>query len=96
MTLYRKRPAVVDARQFVDEYTGSHIVEWINSFGGSSSYHAHLMDGKQIAHPDPFIKIKTLEGVMIANLGDWVIQGVEGEFYPCKDTIFKSTYKREK
>lgn len=38
------------------------------------------------------IKIKTLEGVMVAKKGDWIIRGVKGEIYPCKDEIFKETY----
>jgi hypothetical protein len=36
--------------------------------------------------------ILTLEGEMKANVGDWIIKGVNGEFYPCKDDIFKKTY----
>lgn len=38
-------------------------------------------------------EIPTLEGVMIANKGDWLITGVEGEQYPCKDAIFRKTYE---
>lgn len=38
------------------------------------------------------IKIKTLEGVMTAQKGDWIIRGVKGEIYPCKDEIFRETY----
>jgi len=41
----------------------------------------------------PFI-IKTLEGDMLVGTGDWVIRGVEGELYPCKDNIFKKTYEK--
>jgi hypothetical protein len=39
------------------------------------------------------MKIKTLEGVMTANIGDWIIQGVNGEIYPCKPDIFEKTYE---
>ena len=39
------------------------------------------------------IKIRTLEGVMTAQQGDWIIKGVKGEIYPCKDEIFKATYE---
>lgn len=38
--------------------------------------------------------IKTLEGVMHANAGDWIIRGVKGEVYPCKPDIFEATYER--
>lgn len=40
-----------------------------------------------------FAYINTLEGRMIVNSGDWVITGVEGERYPCKDSIFRATYE---
>lgn len=43
---------------------------------------------------DPAIAIDTLEGTMTANVGDWVIRGVAGEFYPCRDDIFATTYER--
>jgi hypothetical protein len=39
------------------------------------------------------IKIDTLEGTMVANIGDWIIKGVHGEFYPCKPEIFSQTYE---
>lgn len=38
------------------------------------------------------IKIKTLEGIMTAQHGDWIIRGIKGEIYPCKDEIFRATY----
>lgn len=38
------------------------------------------------------ISIVTLEGTMIANVGDWIIKGINGEFYPCKPDIFEKTY----
>jgi hypothetical protein len=42
------------------------------------------------------IMISTLEGDMKANVGDWIIEGVNGEFYPCKPEIFAKTYKKYK
>ena len=41
---------------------------------------------------DGFLKIDTLEGVMVASFGDYIIKGVKGEFYPCKPDIFELTY----
>jgi len=38
-------------------------------------------------------EIKTLEGTMVGNPGDWLITGVAGEQYPCKDEIFRATYE---
>lgn len=40
--------------------------------------------------------IETLEGVMKANKGDWIIKGVKGEIYPCKPDVFEMTYKEVK
>ena len=37
--------------------------------------------------------IKTLEGAMKANKGDWIIKGIKGELYPCKPDIFEATYE---
>jgi hypothetical protein len=39
-----------------------------------------------------YVQIKTLEGIMIGVVGDWIIKGVKGEFYPCKPDIFEATY----
>ena len=39
------------------------------------------------------MEIHTLEGTMVANPGDWIITGVKGETYPCKDDIFRATYE---
>jgi hypothetical protein len=40
------------------------------------------------------LPINTLEGVVTAQIGDWIIKGVNGEFYPCKPDIFEKTYER--
>lgn len=44
---------------------------------------------------DEEIEIETLEGVMKANKGDYIIKGVKGELYPCKPDVFKLTYEKE-
>lgn len=78
MAQYRKKPVVIEAKLFETVRDGSLIAEWCD---GSNEVSPHQ------------IQIKTLEGVMTANLGDYVIQGVQGEFYPCKPDIFESTYE---
>jgi len=53
------------------------------------------IDPLRVSYRDPehpVLKIETLEGTMIANVGDYVIKGVHGECYPCKPDIFKATY----
>lgn len=49
-----------------------------------------VIDAVQCTNP---MKIKTLEGVMVANPGDWIITGIKGERYPCRDDIFQQTYE---
>jgi len=46
-----------------------------------------------IGTPQLKLKIKTLEGTMTADRGDWIIQGVNGEIYPCKPDVFHKTYE---
>ena len=43
---------------------------------------------------DEEIEIETLEGIMKANKGDWIIKGVKGELYPCKPDVFDMTYEK--
>ena len=45
---------------------------------------------------DEEMEIETLEGVMKANKGDWIIRGVKGELYPCKPEVFEMTYEKVK
>jgi hypothetical protein len=40
------------------------------------------------------IFLRTMEGTIAATIGDWIIKGIQGEFYPCKDSIFRSTYRK--
>lgn len=83
MKKYRKKPVVVDAVQFTDENSFYLIVEWIGE--------ENLADGTS---PDEeTIEIITLEGNHIARIGDWIIRGIKGEFYPCKPDIFEATYE---
>lgn len=82
---FRKRPVEVDAVKFHsnnEPYAESmdDIVRWIQSYGGSAT------------HNSTDIFIHTLEGTMRASVGDWIIKGVKGEFYPCKPDIFEETY----
>lgn len=48
------------------------------------------IDAIRLSRP---IKIQTLEGEMLGNAGDWLITGVKGEQYPCKDDVFRETYE---
>lgn len=84
MTKFRKKPVVIEAVQFVD--TDESILK-LSELG---------LDPVRIDYADldnPILKIETLEGMMIASEGDYIIKGVRGEFYPCKPDIFAETYE---
>ena len=82
---FRKKPVVIEARQVVPE-TIDEIAAWC---GGDP----FMLTDPEYGTPGPHgIAIDTLEGTMHADWGDWVIQGVAGEFYPCKPDIFEATY----
>lgn len=75
---YRKKPAVVEAIQF----DGDNFYE-VEQFAKGKTFYDIL---------ERFY-ISTLEGEMLVSEGDYVIKGVEGEFYPCKPDIFHKTYE---
>ena len=76
-----KRPVEIEAMQITAENI-QEVGYWCQA--DSMSWGA---DGS------PILWIDTLEGAMAARVGSWVIKGVEGEFYPCKDSIFQATYQ---
>ena len=86
---YRKKPIVVEAfklsnRGFVEE-------NWFWDAVVNDTITPHHF---RTFSPKPaWCEIKTLEGVMIAKAGDYIIRGVNGEIYPCKADIFEKTYE---
>lgn len=84
MPLFRKKPVLVEARQTGQGYDEDlAIMKWC---GGHFPH--ELYEGEMLFY------IETLEGTMNVTSGDWVIKGVEGEFYPCKPDIFSQTYEK--
>lgn len=86
MQKFRKLPVEIEAVQFTG--TGDSCTEVTAFLGGSHS-------GKQRWNSTTNTGgvILTLEGEMTFVPGDWIIRGVEGEFYPCRDDIFRQTYE---
>jgi len=82
MTLYRKKPVVIEAVQ----WTGDNI-EKIESLIKKNTRNIEFDLIEKV------IRIQTLEGLMTANLNDYIIKGVKGELYPCKPDIFEQTYE---
>ena len=77
---YRKRPVEVEAVQ----WTGDNYEE-VEAFLGDSLYPPIVRTSA--------LRVKTLEGSLLASKGDWLIRGIKGEFYPCKPDIFEQTYE---
>lgn len=91
---YRKLPVEIQAAQWTGgaEAAGP-IVDWILTGQHTASWtEAHDGGPDYPAEPE-CIRINTLEGVMRATPGNWIIRGVHGEFYPCADEIFTATYE---
>jgi hypothetical protein len=88
MSRYRKRPVVIDAWRWNpgDLEAAGEVVGTL------------LADGVDFRHPTGMgatttLALPTLEGEMVAQPGDWIIRGVQGEYYPCKPDIFQATYE---
>lgn len=81
MKKYVKKPVVIDAVQ----WKGDNRKE-IWAFCTLAYFNTDFETG------DLKLMIQTLEGVMEASIGDYIIKGIKGEFYPCKEDIFHLTY----
>jgi hypothetical protein len=96
MPKFRKKPVVIEAMQWDGTAAGATpVVDWILDHGGTAVYACSdpaRCEGTDGDTPH-WIRIHTLEGVMRAGLRDWIIRGVQGEFYPCRGDIFDATYE---
>ena len=77
---YAKKPVSIEAIQLTDK-NHSEIIQWLSSYNVES----YTLNSSEFY-------VKTLEGDMKANIGDYIIKGVKNEFYPCREDIFKMTY----
>lgn len=80
MVLFRKKPVVIEAVQL----RRGEIPDFICG---------EISAGRMRHTEQDTVLIATLEGIMEAAPGDWIIKGVNGEFYPCKPDIFAKTYE---
>jgi len=78
MAQYRKKPVTIEAM----EVTIDNVDELVE-----------FCEGNLKSHPLVGVVIETLEGKMNVSVGDFIIKGVKGEFYPCKPDIFYMTYE---
>ena len=81
---FRKRPVEIEAFRLGEE--------WPDWWG--EAVRANLAFTSPRLGKYEFATIRTLEGMMRAELGDWIIRGIKGELYPCKPDIFEATYER--
>lgn len=82
MGKFRKKPVVIDAWRWDGDVDA--LNAWIDSVGFPHRFRPSSGGA---------LRIQTLEGDMTASLGDWIIRGVKGEYYPCKPDIFEATYE---
>jgi hypothetical protein len=92
---YQKKPVVIEAIQ----WTGDNLKQIIDFTGLHPSAEQWVSQGWE--HYEEVVKVNglkifTLEGPMMASVGDYIIKGVKGEFYPCKPDIFALTYEQVK
>jgi hypothetical protein len=86
---FRKKPVVIEAQQFDGSWESAKpILNWMGNDWPIDVSHPRWADkGGGVMY------VPTLEGEHTASAGDWIIRGVKGEFYPCKDSIFRLTYE---
>lgn len=98
MNNYRKKPVVIEAvhflmvtRNYFPVFAGdtSEVPKWIIEATAKEPHEV----GSLGVHSDGTLWVKTLEGALKVSYGDWIIQGVKGELYPCKPDIFDATYE---
>jgi hypothetical protein len=89
---YRKKPVIIDAFHYSQPgaATWARLHAWLDQWHEEGDG-----DGRDSMweNPDGSLTIPTLEGDHRCDVGDWIIRGVEGEFYPCKPGIFTATYE---
>lgn len=83
---YRKKPMIIQAVQYTAVSDAEKIAEWC---GG-------VVRKPNNATPYPQIIISTLEGDMAAEMPDYIIRGIKGEYYPCKPDVFEASYEEVK
>ncbi len=93
MNKYRKKPVVIEAMKFFGDHDNClECYNWVNgvterTLSNIKKAHDHVFENGGII-------ITTPEGDMKASIGDYIIKGINGEFYPCKPDIFEQTYEK--
>lgn len=87
---YKTKPCEIEAVR----WNGTNLEE-MKSFVGENLIYTICDTAWEVGKGAPWVdmKIKTLEGVMQASVGDYIIKGLRGEFYPCKPDVFEKKYE---
>lgn len=85
---YRKRPVIVSAIQYTGN-NGNELSLWSNH----AVIESPILEPTKDNPSGRYVQVETLEGVITGNVGDYIIRGISGEFYPCKPDIFEKTYE---
>ena len=94
MAKYRKKPVEIEAFQYDGDLINSQGEYYVPDWAELAHKQGILIYSSLDKYSPPSeLFIKTLEGVMHAAVGDYIIRGVQGEFYPCKPDIFAQTYE---
>ena len=93
MAWYKKKPVFIEAIQWTGK-NHREMFDFLTNCEKLNEYMTSIEDNFYIDHSkvEGGLIIKTLEGEHIASIGDYIIRGVKGEFYPCKPDIFELTY----
>ncbi len=93
---YRKKPVTIEAVKFLGfDSGGAAIFDYDSNGQGEPGWCWGNWQNGNISYSDKGgLVIKTLEGDHFASIGDYIIQGIKGEIYPCKPDIFEMTYEK--
>ena len=96
ITKYRKKPVIIEAIQLKgDSKTIKECLEFMGqNVNEDLTIERNKFEDYCLIVNEKGMKISTLEGEMTASLNDYIIKGVNGEFYPCKPDIFEQTYEQ--
>lgn len=86
---WRKKPVVIEAIQY-NGNNGNELYLWSDC----EVIESPVLEPTEVNPSGEYVQVQTLEGCMIGIKGDYIIKGINGEFYPCKPDIFLKTYEQ--
>lgn len=94
MAKYRKKPVVIEAFRIgidtIPDWFVNNVIDRFITLRSDAPDDCHIEQRKDYK---TWCEIKTLEGTMTGNYGDYIIKGINNEIYPCKPDIFEKTYE---